>query len=292
MVQVRQVIIEVRDLSHRYMQGTPLEVSSLTDINMEVHADESVGIIGPAGAGKSTLLHHLNGLLRPVKGDVLVEGVSVFGATVDIVAIRRRVGLVFQNPENQLFEQYAGDDVAFGPSNLNLPREEVRKRVRRAMEMVGLPFSFKDRLTQSLSLGEKRRLALAGVLAMEPKVLVLDEPTGSLDPEGRRGLLRILRKWRSSGRRAVVIASHSMDDIVELSDRVYVLVGGRVVMEGQVRDVFSQPETISRYGLSIPAGGEVMHRLAEMGYPVSRGVLSAEEAADEIMSLLGSWRRF
>lgn len=278
-------VIEVKNLSHTYLPGTPLEVVSLKNVNLQLFKNETVGIIGPAGSGKSTLLHHLNGLLRPMHGDVQIKGISVSGWSGDIRVMRQKIGLVFQNPENQLFKQYAGDDVAFGPRNMNLSQKEVRKRVRNAMKMVGLPFSYKDRLTAGLSLGEKRRLALAGVLAMEPQVLVLDEPTASLDPEGRRELLGILSGWRSEGEKAIVIASHNMEDIVDLSSRVYVLVSGKILLHGATREVFSHYDLLVQNSLSVPAAAEVVFKLARRGYSVSTDVLNIEEAAREIKGL-------
>jgi len=285
MILSEMPVIEVKNLSHTYLPGTPLEVVSLKNVNLQLFKNETVGIIGPAGSGKSTLLHHLNGLLRPMHGDVQIKGISVSGWSGDIRVMRQKIGLVFQNPENQLFKQYAGDDVAFGPRNMNLSQKEVRKRVRNAMKMVGLPFSYKDRLTAGLSLGEKRRLALAGVLAMEPQVLVLDEPTASLDPEGRRELLGILSGWRSEGEKAIVIASHNMEDIVDLSSRVYVLVSGKILLHGATREVFSHYDLLVQNSLSVPAAAEVVLKLARRGYSVSTDVLNIEEAAREIKGL-------
>lgn len=278
-------IIEVRDLFHTYLAGTSLEVDSLRGVHLKVYPNEAVGIIGPTGSGKSTLLHHLNGLLRPMKGDVLIKGVSIFQWREHIKEVRMKVGLVFQNPERQLFEQFAGDDVAFGPRNMGFEPEQVRVRVKEAMEMVGLPFSYKDRLTSQLSLGEKRRLALAGVLAMDPQVLVLDEPTASLDPSGRRRLLNILTQWRSLGDRAMVIASHNMEDIVELADRVSVLSNGKVILSSSTGDVFSHYDVLIQNGLAVPVVLELLHGLKKRGYPVSLNILTAQEAAKAIKGL-------
>ena len=279
-------IITVRALSHTYLQGTPLETRALFGVDLQVQAGETVGIIGPTGSGKSTLLQHLNGLLRPQQGDVLVNDTSLSDPSADIRDIRRRVGLLFQSPEDQLFERYAGDDVAFGPRNLGVPQEEVRRRVRRAMEMVGLPFAFKDRLTADLSQGQRRRLALAGVLALEPQVLVLDEPTAGLDPQGRRALLRTLSAWGSQGEQATVMASHNMEDIAELCDCVHVLVAGEIILRGSPREVFSHYDTLVNCGLSVPVPTEVMIRLLRRGYQVPADVLTAEEAAEGIEALI------
>jgi energy-coupling factor transporter ATPase len=279
------LLIEVRGLAHTYLQGTPLEVQSLHGVDLQVHVGETVGIVGPTGSGKSTLLQHLNGLFRPQQGQVRVDGLSLSDPAVDIRAIRQRIALLFQNPENQLFERYTGDDVAFGPRNLSLPPDEVRKRVRRAMETVGLPFAYKDRLITELSQGQRRRVALAGVLAMEPQVLVLDEPTAGLDPQGRRELLRTLSQWRAEEDRAIVLATHNMEDITELSTRVYVLVGGQIVLQGSPREVFSQPDVLIQYGLAVPAATEAMLMLRQRGYPVPTDVLTNEEAARGIEAL-------
>ena len=278
-------LIEVGNLAHTYLRGTPLEVQSLRGIDLEVDVGETVGIVGPTGSGKSTLLQHLNGLLRPQQGQVRVDGLSLSDPTVDIRAIRQRVGLLFQSPEDQLFERYAGDDVAFGPRNLGLSADEVRERVQGAMETVGLPFAYKDRLITELSQGQRRRLAMAGVLALEPQVLVLDEPTAGLDPLGRRELLRTLSRWRAQRKRAVVLATHNMEDIAELSTRVYVLVGGQIVLQGSPRDVFSRADVLIQYGLAVPAATEAMLLLRQRGYPVSANVLSSEEAASRIEAL-------
>lgn len=277
--------IEVRGLGHRYLQGTPLEVQSLHGVDLEVHVGETVGIVGPTGSGKSTLLQHLNGLFRPQQGQVHVDGLSLSDPAVDIRSIRQRIALLFQNPEDQLFERYAGDDVAFGPRNLSLPPDEVRERVQRAMETVGLPFAYKDRLIIELSQGQRRRVALAGVLAMEPQVLVLDEPTAGLDPQGRRELLRTLSQWRAEEDRAIVLATHNMEDIAELSTRVYVLVRGQIVLQGSPREVFSHPDVLIQYGLAVPAATETMLMLRQRGYPVPTDVLTNEEAAKGIEAL-------
>jgi energy-coupling factor transporter ATPase len=278
-------LIQVRALGHTYLRGTPLEVRSLHHVDLEVYAGDVVGIVGPTGSGKSTLLQHLNGLLRPQDGEVWVNGVSLSDPAVDMRAIRQRVGLLFQSPEDQLFERYAGDDVAFGPRNLGLPAEEVRDRVRKALDDVGLPFTYKDRLIAELSEGQRRRLALAGVLAMEPQVLVLDEPTAGLDPQGRRELLGVLSGWCAQDERAIVLASHNMEDVTAVCTHVHVLVEGTVALSGSPREVFCNADLLERYGLAIPAATESVRMLRQRGYPVSTNVLFADEAAREIEGL-------
>lgn len=271
-------LVEVRDLHYTYMRGTPLETAALRGVCFTVLAGEIVGVIGPTGSGKSTLLQHLNGLLRPQRGSVQVFGRDLSDPRVDLREIRRRVALLFQNPEDQVFERYVADDVAFGPLNLGLSREEVRARVRRAMEAAGLPASFDNRFTFALSVGERRRVALAGILALEPEVLVLDEPLAGLDPRGRRELLALLREWHRQEGRAVVWASHSMEEIAGLADRVYVLAEGQVVLEGPAREVFAQGDVLARWGLETPIVTQVLGELARAGLPVRSDVLTLEEA--------------
>lgn len=251
-----------------------------------------LGLIGPTGSGKSTLLQHLNGLLRPQQGQVLVDGLSLADPDADLRRVRQRVGLLFQNPEDQLFERYAGDDVAFGPGNLGLPLDEVRDRVRQAMEAVGLDFAaFKDHLTVTLSQGQRRRLALAGVLALQPDALVLDEPTAGLDPQGREELLDYLMRWRAQRGGTIILASHNMEDLARLCDRVVVLSEGLIVMEGSPRQVFSQGDELVRLDLGVPAPVAVMWALRSRGMPVRADRLTVGEATTEIKALLGARQR-
>jgi len=282
----KKPVIEVRKLTHRYLAGTPLEVQSLRGIDFTLYTDEIVGIVGPTGSGKSTFLCHLNGLIRPQEGDVLVFGVSLADSRADMRMIRKRIGMLFQNPEQQLFERFAGDDVAFGPRNYDLSKEEVREAVRRAMEMVGLPFSYKDRLTADLSLGEKRRLALAGVFALDPEILVLDEPTASLDPEGRRQVLEVLKGWRREPGRSLIVVSHNMEDIAELADRTYLLSDGEVVYSGVTGKLFADRELLLRQGLALTVPLQVVHRLSQNGISLGKGNVSARGVAEEIGSVL------
>jgi energy-coupling factor transport system ATP-binding protein len=286
-----RLLIDVRDLAHSYLPGTLLEVRSLRNVSLEVYENETLGIVGPTGSGKSTLLYHLNGLLRPQKGEVQVRGISLSDKHADVKKVRRMVGLVFQNPEDQLFEQFAGDDVAFGPRNEGLSRDAVRERVRKALEMVGLPFSFKDRPCAALSLGEKRRIALAGIFAMEPSVLVLDEPTASLDPAGRRDLIGLLQKWRRVRGRSMVVVSHSMEDIALLTDRTSVLKDGSVVYSGLTRELFSSRTTLEAHGLQPPVSLQVLYALEDQGFSLRQGSsglvpMNPHQVADAIGEVL------
>jgi energy-coupling factor transporter ATPase len=283
---LEEALLKFERVSHSYLPGTPFERRSLDSVDLAVYEGETVGIIGPSGSGKTTLLLHCNGLLLPQQGNVRAFGRSFGERGVDLREIRQRVGCVFQNPENQLFERYVGDDIAFGPRNMGLPAETVRKRVRRALSLVGYPFSFKDRLTSRLSMGEKRRVAIAGVLAMDPKLLLLDEPTAGLDPEARRDLFEIIGRFKRRRKRAVMMVSHRMEEIAEHSDRIYILVRGRVIQHGTVRRVFSRQDLLIDNGLSLPAPAQTVRLLQERGLPIRSGACSVQEVAEAIEELL------
>jgi energy-coupling factor transporter ATPase len=283
-------LIQVHDLHHTYLRGTPLEAPALHGVSLEVYKGEAVGLIGRAGSGKSTLVQHLNGLLRPREpGRVRVDGQDLSEPGVDVRRIRQRVGLVFQYPEQQLFERLVGDDVAFGLKKLGLARPERVERVRWAMEAVGLDFeAFKDRYTFSLSGGEMRKAALAGVLALRPEVLILDESTSGLDPRSRRELLdRLLALHRDEGL-TLVFVSPSMEDVAELVDRIYVLDEGRVALSGPVREVFAQPEALHHHGLGVPQVTEVAHELRRRGVAVEGVPLTVAEGVEAIWKTLNS----
>jgi energy-coupling factor transport system ATP-binding protein len=283
-------LIQVRDLHHTYLRGTPLETPALHGVSLEVYQGEAVGFIGRAGSGKSTLVQHLNGLLRSREpGCVRVDGCDLSDPGVDVRRIRQRIGLVFQYPEQQLFERLVGDDVAFGLKKLGMPRPERIERVRWAMEAIGLDFrAFKDRYTFSLSGGEMRKAALAGVLALRPEVLILDESTSGLDPRSRRELLDRLLALRREEGLTLVFVSPSMEDVAELVDRVYVLDEGRVALSGPVREVFAQPEALRRHGLGVPQVTEVAHELRRRGLAVEGVPLTVVEGVEMIWKTLSS----
>lgn len=254
-------LIRVTNLTHYYMRATPLEVKAIQAVNVEVRRGEVLGVLGHTGSGKSTVIQHFNGLLRPHEGQVNILGLDMRAANVNVKTIRQRVGLVFQQPEAQLFENYVGDDIAYGPRNLRLSREDVRVRVRSAMEAVGLGFEeYKDRLTFALSGGQMRRVALAGVLALEPEVLVLDEPTSGLDPRGREQILQVIECLREQGV-TLVIVSHNMEDLARLCDRLCVVSGGTTVMTGTPAQVFRQVAHLHGMGLDVPAVTEAVTKL-------------------------------
>jgi len=279
-------LIEINNLFYTYLKGTPVEVKALHGVNFVLYPGEAVGIIGSTGSGKSTLVQHMNGLFRPQRGEVKVFGMSLVDENVNIPEIRQKIGLLFQNPEDQLFEKYAGDDVAFAPLNIGFSIKEARELVREAMEIVGLPFSYKDRLTAKLSHGEKRRIALAGVLAMKPQVLVLDEPTSGLDPGGKEHLLKVLETWYKGSERSIVMVSHDMDEIAMFCDRVYVLENGKVLMEGIPAEIFSRKEELLRAGLGLSPFWELSEELEKRGLHLSESLMDVENTGEELVRLL------
>jgi energy-coupling factor transport system ATP-binding protein len=263
------------------MRDTPLEVRALYDVSLTVRPGEIVGILGHTGSGKSTVVQHLNGLLRAREGRVVVFGQDLADPKVDVRNVRRQVGLVFQFPEAQLFERYVGDDIAFGPRNLRLDRAEVRERVHRAMDAVGLDFeTFKDRHTFSLSGGERRRVALAGVLALEPRILVLDEPTAGLDPAARRVLLDHILALHRNGI-SLVIISHNMEELAAICNRLVVLAQGRTVMEGPPAQIFADSAKLRELGLDVPVSTATVEAIVNAGLLASAPtVYTVEQAAN------------
>ncbi|MED1950996.1 energy-coupling factor transporter ATPase [Brevibacillus centrosporus] len=282
-----QPIVDIRNLSHIYMQGTPLEHRALDDVTLQVAEGECMAVIGHTGSGKSTLIQHLNGLIRPQSGTVIINGLDVSQPKVDIKSLRRQVGLVFQNPEDQLFEKLVGDDVAYGPFKMGLPLEEVRRRVHWAMELVGLSFQeMKDRPTFALSGGQKRKVALAGVLALQPKVLVLDEPTAGLDPLSRKELLERIRHLNREENLTVIFVSHNMEEVAQLADRVYVMANGKAVCDGSPRQIFGNEELLRQHHIGTPESVDILYRLRTEGYSINPESYLPEEAAYEILKIL------
>lgn len=278
-------LVVTRDLHHTYLADTPLAANALNGVSMEAHTGGVVSLVGSTGSGKSTMLQHIAGLLEPRSGQVTVLGHDLHrDRGADRRSLRGRIGILFQRPEEQLFETYLGDDVAFGPRQLGLDREAVRERVRWAMHMVGLPFqAYKDRFTQSLSGGERRKAALAGVLALRPEVLLLDEPTAGLDPQSRRDLLGVLHHLNGAEGMTLILATHNMDDVAVLAERVYVLEEGRVVMQGPTREVFTHASRLQALGLDVPPAVKVITALQERGMCTATDVLTIDEAAAAIL---------
>jgi energy-coupling factor transport system ATP-binding protein len=269
------------------MPGTPLAKISLAEISMEVASGEVVALVGPTGSGKSTLLQHMNGIYTPDSGTLRVLDYDLSDPKVNLTALRREVGLVLQNPEQQIFERYVGDDVSFGPRMAGLSGRELTRRVRWAMESVGLEFDgFKDRPTFALSGGERRKVGLAGVVALKPKILLLDEPTAGLDPQAHDEMLGHLAALHDSGM-TLVMATHCMDDVAALAGRVIVLKRGRVAMHGTVREVFSRAADLEMLGLELPSAAAILHELSLQGVATESGVLNLSEAEEAILTAMG-----
>ena len=278
-------ILQVENLTHTYGAGTPFERDAVKDISFTVYDGEFLGIIGHTGSGKSTLIQHLNGLLKPTSGRILLDGRDIWAEPKQIRSVRFEVGLVFQYPEYQLFEETVGKDIAFGPANMGRTGEELDRRVRDAAKLVGIPEELLQKSPFELSGGQKRRVALAGVLAMEPKVLVLDEPTAGLDPAGRENLLANIRDFHRNRGGTVILVSHSMEEIARNTDRILVLRDGGVLMDGAPREIFARAEELLSAGLDVPQITRVAMALRARGLAVSPAVYTEEELARELLAL-------
>ena len=283
--------IEVRNLSHTYSVGTPFQHDAVKHMNFTVERGEFLGIIGHTGSGKSTLIQHLNGLLKPTEGDVLLDGESIWKDKLTTRAARFRVGLVFQYPEYQLFEDTVFQDIAFGPKNMGLKEDEIRQRVLRAADFAGVNPDVLDKSPFDLSGGQKRRVAIAGVIAMEPEVIVFDEPTAGLDPAGCASLLENIRAYRQATGATILMVSHSMDDVARLADRLLVLNEGQVEMLGKPAEIFAQAKRLQEIGLSVPQVTSLFLRLRELGAPVDPATYTVEDALEQLLRLKGGGRR-
>lgn len=282
--------IETIGLTHYYSKGTVQQVAAINDVNLTIEKGELVGVIGHTGSGKSTLISHFNGLLKPDAGKVLVDGTDIWKDKETLRNTRFKVGLCFQYPEYQLFEETVFKDIAFGPKNMKLSEAEVKERVLRAAEFVGVKSEHLDKSPFDLSGGEKRRVAIAGVMSMEPEVLIFDEPAAGLDPQGRRELIKLIKDYREQTGSAVVVVSHSMEDIASLADKVIVMNNSRIEMQGTVDEVYSRGEELRRIGLNIPEITEIFLRLRARGFDVPANVYTVEQGA-EILKALASGRR-
>lgn len=284
--------IVIEHLNYVYMQGGPYETRALDDVSLTIYDGEFIGLIGHTGSGKSTLVQHLNGLILPTSGKITVDGMDLAEKGTDRRAIRRRVGLVFQYPENQLFEETVAKDIAFGPKNLGLGEEEIDRRVRTAMRRVALDY---DKLAQrsvfELSGGQMRRVAIAGVLAMEPQTLVLDEPCAGLDPRGREEILGLISDLHRESGATIVMVSHSMDDVAALAERVIVMNHGKVAMDGAPREIFSRGEELRAIGLDVPQAVELAQKLREKGFDVPEGIYKIEEVRAAVEAIVGKGGR-
>lgn len=275
--------IKIENLTHIYMPGGPFEKVALDNVNIEINDGEFVAIIGHTGSGKSTLIQHLNGLLKPTSGSIYIDGIDITAKDVNLIDIRKKVGLVFQYSEYQLFEETIEKDIAYGPRNLGFSEEQVIEQVKRSMDMVGLDYdTYKDVSPFDLSGGQKRRVAIAGVIAMNPKVLILDEPTAGLDPKGREEILAKVKEFNSKYGMTVILVSHSMEDVVRVAQKVIVMNGGRVELAGETKDVFKQVDKLESIGLGVPQVTYLMKRLRALGYNISDEVYTVEQAKKEI----------
>ncbi|MDD6978972.1 MAG: energy-coupling factor transporter ATPase [Firmicutes bacterium] len=276
-------MIEVKNLTHIYNEGLPHESVAIDDVSFTIGDGEFVSIIGHTGSGKSTMLQHLNGLLKPKSGTIIIDGIDITDSKTGMLEIRKKVGLVFQYPEYQLFEETVAKDVAFGPANLGLEPEEIDARVRRSVELVGLDYDeIKNASPFELSGGQKRRVAMAGVLAMEPRVLVLDEPTAGLNPRAHRDILDMVGEIHRREKNTIILVSHNMNDVARLSDRILVMSGGKLEMNGTPQEIFSREEEVKSMGLALPDSMEILSRLRKAGMRIEGTAMTIGEAADLI----------
>ena len=275
--------LKLEDVTYTYSPGTAYEMHALEHINLEIPNGQFVGIIGHTGSGKSTLVQHLNGLIRPTLGRVLYNGEDIWKEGYPLRELRSHVGLVFQYPEYQLFEETVYKDISFGPKNMGLDGDETDRRVRRAAEFVGLSEEHLKKSPFDLSGGEKRRAAIAGVMAMEPEVLILDEPTAGLDPRGREIILSLVRTYREQTGSTVILVSHSMEDVAKTADRVLVLNRSRVAMFGTVPEVYSRTDELEEMRLSVPQITKIFRALHDKGFDVSSSVFTVNQGADELI---------
>lgn len=280
--------IQVKNLTHIYSEGMPYQTVALENISFEIPRGGFVGIIGHTGSGKSTLIQHLNGLLKPKSGEIIVDGVDITDASVKLRDIRQAIGLVFQYPEYQLFEETVEKDVAFGPRNLGLSEELIAERVKEALDLVGLSYDeIAGRSPFDLSGGQKRRVAIAGVIAMRPKVLILDEPTAGLDPKAHKDILKLIKKVHRDENNTIILVSHNMADIAALSEKVLVMHKGQLVMEGTPKEVFAKADKLNAMGLELPPAAGFSNKLKDCGIGLKELPLTIEDAEEEIAAWLG-----
>lgn len=278
--------IIIKNLFHTYQRGTPFETHALKNVSLEIKDGEFLGIIGHTGSGKSTLVQHLNGLIKPTDGHIFIDGEDIWAKKGNLKEIRRKVGLVFQYPEHQLFEETVLKDVIFGPRNLGISLEEAKKRAIESLEMVNLKGEILEKSPFNLSGGQKRRVAIAGVLAMEPKYLVLDEPTAGLDPKGRDEILDQINELHEKLKITIILVSHNMDDVARLADRILVMDKSEVKMLGTPREVFKNYKELKEIGLDIPTVTQLLHTLKEKGMDIRTDLINIVEAKEEILRVL------
>ena len=281
-------MIKAENVNYIYQQGMPFERQALYDVNIEIEDGSLVALIGHTGSGKSTLIQHFNALVKPTSGKIIINGIDVTAPKADLRLVRKTVGLVFQYPEHQLFEETVYKDIAFGPKNMGFSDEEIDKRVRESAALVGLKEKHLTRSPFDLSGGQKRRVAIAGVLAMNPKVLILDEPTAGLDPKGRDEILATIKKLHEENKEMIIIfVSHSMEDVAKTAERVIVMNDGHVEMQGTVAEVFAQAEHLQKIGLNVPQVTLLTDKLRLAGYNLPEHIYTVKYVADAIKKLIG-----
>lgn len=279
--------IKIENLVHVYMPKSPFEKVALDNVNIEINDNEFVALIGHTGSGKSTLIQHMNGLLKPTSGRIIVDGEDITKEGFKLTDIRKKVGLVFQYPEYQLFEETIEKDIEYGPRNLGLEQEEITRRVKNAMKMVGLDYDiYRNKSPFDLSGGQKRRVAIAGVIAMEPKILILDEPTAGLDPKGRDDILEQIKKLHTEYKMTIILVSHSMEDVGRLAQRIIVMNNGNAALEGTPAQVFKEIDTLENIGLAVPQVTYLMRALKEKGFNVSDEVYTINQGKEELLRIL------
>ena len=279
-------IIKTVGLTHTYSQGTSFEKAAIRDIDLSINAGEMIGVIGHTGSGKSTLIQHFNGLLQPTSGKIYVDGEDIWEKPKEIRRIRFKVGLVFQYPEYQLFEDTVYKDIAFGPKNMGLSEEEIDRRVKEAAHFVGLEARHMEKSPFELSGGQKRRVAIAGVIAMSPQVLILDEPTAGLDPKGRDRILGQIREYHEEQKNTILLVSHSMEDVAKYTEKAIVMNKGQIAMFDTVEKVFARSREIEEMGLAVPQVSRVFLSLSAKGWPVPSNVYTTDQAVEAVKSVL------
>lgn len=279
--------IKIEKLTHVYMPKSPFEKLALDNVSIDINDGDFVALIGHTGSGKSTLIQHMNGLLEATSGKIIIDDLDITEKGVKLTEIRKKVGLVFQYAEYQLFEETIEKDIAFGPKNLGLNEEEITNRVKKSMDMVGLDYDlYKDKSPFDLSGGQKRRVAIAGVIAMEPRVLILDEPTAGLDPRGREDILAQIKTLHDIHNMTIILVSHSMEDVAKLAERVVVMNEGQIALQGKPEEVFKEIETLEKIGLGVPQVTYLMRALRDKGFNVSDEAYTIEKAKEELLKVL------
>jgi energy-coupling factor transport system ATP-binding protein len=283
--------IDVKNLTYIYMPKTPFEKKALDDVSLTINNNDFAAIIGHTGSGKSTLIQHFNGLLKPTSGKVIIDGKNIFDSDVKLSDIRKKVGLVFQYPEYQLFEETIEKDIAFGPSKMGLNQEEIKIRVKKAMQVVGLSYeTYKDVSPFDLSGGQKRRAAIAGILAMEPKILILDEPTAGLDPKGRDEILAQIKKFHTEYNMTIILVSHSMEDVAKVANNIFVMSKGKCILRGEPKKVFKEIDILEETGLAAPAVTYLAKELKNRGLDISDEIFTVRQAAESIFKMIDQKR--